>query len=1064
MDNKKKPVDKLLESLQERAKELNCLYRIEELLNAPDAKLDEVARGIIEVIPPGWQYPDFCQVRITIESTNFESPGFRETPWVQSADIEVQGRVVGTINVSYTKETPPADDGPFLKEETRLIEIIADRLGHFVQQYRMRNVYQEWNAAFKDLSQRKRDEWQVVLELLQQTDRDLFTSISHKMLNYLCWSGIPEAEELLRKTSLAKPTGEDEFIDNSNRPFRSSGVAFPTELWAEVFRIAAGHMTGEEIFDRLQKWIQEDKLSFLVHVVNRNLSLAEVADAIRRYYHIATQEESLGTLSPSKIGITVSLIRRFLSDQLQYINVAKNYVVIKDFYDLLRKMIFSSVSHGKLGGKSAGMFLASQIIKKHKEVNANLGNLKIPKTWYITSDMLLHFMHYNNLDESVEQKYKDIQQVRFEYPHIIQSFKNSHFPSDFIQGLSLALDDFGDRPLIVRSSSLLEDRIGAAFSGKYKSVFVPNQGRKQKRLHALLDAIAEVYASTFGPDPIEYRSERGLIDFAEEMGIMIQEVVGTRVGDYFFPAFAGVAFSHNEFRWSTRIKRDDGLVRIVPGLGTRAVDRLSDDYPAMFAPGQPGLRVNISVDDILRYTPKKVDAINLKENIFETIDVHKVFAEYGHEIPILKQIVSIYKEGHISKPAGVFVDLNEDNTVVTFDGLVSDTPFMKQMHYTLRLLEEKLGTPVDIEFAHDGQDLYLLQCRAQTPSDDSRPASIPTDIPAERFVFSANKYISNGAVPDLTHIVYVDPEKYGELSTRDELVAVGRCISRLNTMLPKRRFILIGPGRWGSRGDIKLGVKVTYSDINNTAVLAEVARKKGNYTPDLSFGTHFFQDLVEARIRYLPLFPDEPGVVFNEKFLTRSKNILAEITPEYASLQDTVKLIDVSEVSNGMVLRVLLNASLEQAVGILVPPGEVRSEIEVKDARMEVCADSSWQWRYQMAECIASRLDPDRFGVKGLYIFGSTKTASARAGSDIDLLVHFSGTPEQRKELENWFEGWSLSLGELNYLRTGHKNDGLLDVHIVTDEDIEKKTSYAVKIGAVTDPARPLPLKKRAKE
>lgn len=1061
MDENKKSVDKLIESLQERAKELNCLYRIEEILNKPDADIEEVCKGIVDAITPGWQYPDACRVRCSLEDKSYESPDFVETEWVQSADIEVQGKVVGTLSVYYTREMPRADNGPFLKEETRLIETIADRLAHFIQHYRMRQLFHRWNTAQKDLKERSREEWQVVLGLLQQTDQDLFTSISHKMLNYLCWSGVPEAESLLRRNSIIRPTGEDEMIDDSNLPYRRTNIAFPVDLSGEVFRIASAHMSSGEIFDRIQKWIQEDKLSFMVQVVNRNLSLADVADAIRRYHNLMDKEEGLGSLSPSKIGITVSLIRRFLSDQLQYINVAKKYVSIKDFYELLDRMIFSTVSHGKLGGKSAGMFLASQIIRKHHEAGANIGNLKIPRTWFITSDMLLHFMHYNNLDESVEQKYKPIDQVRFEYPHIIHSFKNSRFPPEFIKGLSVALDDFGERPLIVRSSSLLEDRIGAAFSGKYKSVFVANQGSKQKRLDALLDAIAEVYASTFGPDPIEYRAERGLIDFAEEMGIMIQEVVGTKIGDYFMPAFAGVAFSHNEFRWSPRIKRTDGLVRLVPGLGTRAVDRLSDDYPAMFAPGQPGLRVNISTDDILRYTPKKVDVINLSKNTFETVDIDELFAEHGHEMPIVKQMVSVHKDGHISKPAGAHVDFDQRETLVTFDGLVSDTPFMVQTLNTLKLLEETIGTPVDIEFAHDGQDLYLLQCRAQNPRDDSVPAPIPKDVPRERIIFSANKYISNGLVPDISHIVYVDPEKYGELSSRDELVAVGRAIGKLNAMLPKRRFILIGPGRWGSRGDIKLGVKVTYSDINNTAVLAEVARKKGNYTPDLSFGTHFFQDLVEARIRYLPLFPDDDGVEFNERFLLRSPNVLAEIAPEYESLKDTVRVIDVASASKGMVLRVLLNAELDEAVGILVPPTAEKVEGEKKAKIEEHPASSSWQWRFRMAEHIASQLDPDRFGVKGLYIFGSTKTASAGAGSDIDLLIHFTGTKEQRELLGHWLEGWSLSLAEMNYLRTGYKTEGLLDVHIVTDEDIQNKNSYAVKIGAVTDPARELPLKKK---
>ena len=115
----------------------------------------------------------------------------------------------------------------------------------------------------------------------------------------------------------------------------------------------------------------------------------------------------------------------------------------------------------------------------------------------------------------------------------------------------------------------------------------------------------------FGPDPIQYRAGRNLLDVHEEMGIMIQEVVGTRVGRYFLPAFSGVAFSNNEFRWSPRIRREDGLVRLVPGLGTRAVDRLSDDYPVLVAPGQPGLRVNASLDEVVRYSPKMVDLIDL---------------------------------------------------------------------------------------------------------------------------------------------------------------------------------------------------------------------------------------------------------------------------------------------------------------------------------------------------------------------------------------------------------------------------------------------------------------------
>ena len=114
--------------------------------------------------------------------------------------------------------------------------------------------------------------------------------------------------------------------------------------------------------------------------------------------------------------------------------------------------------------------------------------MKKPKTWYVTSDRMLAFVQYNNLDEVIEQKYKDIEEVRQEYPHIVQVFKNCDFPPEIVKGLSVALDDFGDVPLIVRSSSLLEDRLGTAFAGKYKSLFLANQGDKQQRLEALLEA------------------------------------------------------------------------------------------------------------------------------------------------------------------------------------------------------------------------------------------------------------------------------------------------------------------------------------------------------------------------------------------------------------------------------------------------------------------------------------------------------------------------------------------------------------------------------------------------
>jgi hypothetical protein len=403
------------------------------------------------------------------------------------------------------------------------------------------------------------------------------------------------------------------------------------------------------------------------------------------------------------------------------------------------------------------------------------------------------------------------------------------------------------------------------------------------------------------------------------------------------------------------------------------------------------------------------------------------------------------------------VEFSTDGVVLTFEGLISDSPFMTRMRTLLQVLREKLKTPVDIEFASDGRNVYLLQCRPQGATEGAAPVLIPRDLPRDRVLFTARRYVSNGQVSDISHVVYVDPEAYARLEL-DRIREVGRAIGRLNRVLPKRQFILMGPGRWGSRGDVRLGVPVTYADISNSAVLVEVARKKGGYVPDLSFGTHFFQDLVESSIRYLPLYPDDPEVVFNEAFFLRSPNALASLAPEFEGLSDVLRVIDVPRATGGRVLRVLMNGDIDEAVGLLAAPtlaGEAPVEPE---AVAEARPDDHWRWRLRMAQRIAALVDAARFGVKAAYVFGSTKNGTAGPASDIDLLLHVEGDDDRRRELAVWLDGWSQSLAEINYLRTGYRSEGLLDVHFVTDADVARGDSFASKIGAVTDAARPLPL------
>jgi hypothetical protein len=299
----------------------------------------------------------------------------------------------------------------------------------------------------------------------------------------------------------------------------------------------------------------------------------------------------------------------------------------------------------------------------------------------------------------------------------------------------------------------------------------------------------------------------------------------------------------------------------------------------------------------------------------------RLLEECGPEIPGVEQILSVADESGVHRPYLLDWTSKTARFVATFEPLLESTPFLSRVRALLRVLREKTRGPVDIEFASDGRDLYLLQCRPQSFAEESAAAVIPSDLSADRVIFEARRFVSNGRVPDLTHVVYVDPDGYAALPDVASLRRVGQAVGRMNKLLPKRQFVLVGPGRWGSRGDLRLGVPVGYADIHNAAALVEVARRRGGYVPDLSFGTHFFQDLVEASIRYLPLFPDDPGIRFREDFLRDSPSVLPDLAPEFADLAAVVRVIDVPTVTGGSILRLLLNADEDHAVAILAPPG-----------------------------------------------------------------------------------------------------------------------------------------------
>jgi hypothetical protein len=759
-------------------------------------------------------------------------------------------------------------------------------------------------------------EWKIILNHLVFQDEMMIYRICRKMIIYLDRMRVFEIHKLMEELNPSSYNHENLQNYDSNWAKPKGSPFIPEDIINKVFQIADHYLPDEEITKYLTLWINQENVSFLSRILERrHAPLAEVIDTVRKF----TKMTKRGTLitDSEKTGVSVSLISRFLTENLHYINIAKDYIDLDAIDFILDHTVGPASGNGKLGGKSAGLILAFQILTQKKKLNPILENVKTPKSWFITSDAIMEFVHHNALEEFVFTKYQSFEEIRQEYTFVEYIFKNSPFPPETIYAFSTILDDLAGKPIIIRSSSLLEDSFEASFSGKYKSLFFANIGTKAERMAALMNTIAEVYASTFGPDPIEYRRERGLLDFREEMGILVQEVVGTKIGKYFLPSYAGVAFSYNEFRWSQRIERSDGIVRLVTGLGTRAVDRTMNDYPRLVSPGKPGLKVNTSLQDQIRYSQQYVDLINLEKNTFETVEFSKLIEEAKGYFPALEKIVSFDRGDALVEPVSSLSDFSKERLVISFNNLIDKSNFIVQIKEILKDLQEAFQVPVDIEFASDGENLYLLQCRPQSEAEKEELVKIPVNINRNSVIFSSNLFVSNGLVKDIEYVVYVDSYGYFDLPSIDDMNAIGRIISRLNKILPKRKFILIGPGRWGSKGDVKLGVPVIYSDINNTAMLIEVAWEKAGYVPELSFGTHFFQDLVEAKIKYLPLYPDQPDNIFNKNFFSESDNHLSGILKDARKYENIVRVIRVSDKSINGKLTVYMDGDACKAIAVI---------------------------------------------------------------------------------------------------------------------------------------------------
>jgi hypothetical protein len=617
-------------------------------------------------------------------------------------------------------------------------------------------------------------------------------------------------------------------------------------------------------------------------------------------------------------GIRVSLLSYYVSSQLPFIGIAKNHVTIRDIDAVLGHTIGHVPYPGKLGGKAAGMIVAQKIllpILSNRDPDFEK-YISVPDTWYISSGVMSNFIDRNHFYNFHTHKYRDRDAIEEEYKSIGGMFEKASFPEDVVAEFRALIRQIGEHPIIVRSSSYLEDSFGLAFSGKYQSIFLANLGSEDERLLAFIRGVKTVLASMYGPDPIIYRRDHGLLDFNERMAMIVQKVVGRRFGDWFFPFASGVMYSSNAWVWNPKIRKADGLVRLVFGLGTRAVDRVGGDYPRMIPLSHPSLRPEVMPEQIYKYSQKMVDAINIKKGTFETVDFRTLAAESGH--PDLFLAGSIMADGEMRAPLFRTQELPPAQLCLTFENFLKQSAFVSVARKVLSTVHASYGRPVDIEFAWDDNKLYILQCRSLSMRREADRVPLPANVPEEDILFRTGSGITNGRITNIEYVVYVDPRAYDRLDTVEKKHKVGRTVGRLNKRLAGKQYALMGPGRWGSN-DINLGVRVTYADINSTRLLVEIAFARDGYTPEVSYGTHFFQDLVEADIAIMPLYPDTPGSMLREEFLLGSHNALGELEPGAADMRDAVHVLHIPSLRDGKLLHVLLDGESQRGMGMFGP-------------------------------------------------------------------------------------------------------------------------------------------------
>ncbi|OGT32782.1 MAG: phosphoenolpyruvate synthase [Gammaproteobacteria bacterium RBG_16_51_14] len=572
------------------------------------------------------------------------------------------------------------------------------------------------------------------------------------------------------------------------------------------------------------------------------------------------------------------LCRVMIGRDQRILSLALTHLSLNDLLEIKSRLIGT----GFIGGKTVGMLLARKILLDDESCSWK-DYLETHDSFFVGSDVYYSYIIHNdwwNLlmrQKTGECYYEAGAELREKMLH-------GEFPTDIRDEFWKMLDYYGQYPIIVRSSSLLEDGFGNAFAGKYESYFLVNQGVPEIRYKKLEDVVRKIFASTMSEEALSYRLQRELHWQEEQMALLIQRVSGSYHKHFYFPDLAGVGVSYNSFVWNKDLAPEAGMLRLVLGLGTRAVNRVDTDYPRIVALDAPLKQPLTGFDDERKFTQHNVDLLNISKDSFETVSLLSLENE-KLDVPFHLFGLRDRERARMLENQGI---KDAEAWVLTFENLFSSGEFIGLMRKLLKKLEKTYNYPVEVEFTVNfpaGSTTPLInvvQCRPMQTMGRDRKVAIPAGITGENTLFRSKGNFMGGSISQvINRVIWVHPAGYIKL-TLSEKYELARLIGRVNRMMPDNKqcpTLLMGPGRWGTSTP-SMGVPVSFSEVSKMSALAEVAFSQDGFMPELSFGTHFFHDMVETGIFFIALFPDNSNCFFNRHWLESVPDELDMLIPD----------------------------------------------------------------------------------------------------------------------------------------------------------------------------------------